>query len=295
MNFTPKVSIIIPVYNGSNYLKYAIESAISQNYVNFEIIVVNDGSNDGGATERIALSYGDKIRYFSKPNGGVATALNFGIKNMSGEYFSWLSHDDVYLPSKISSQIEYLTHLENKHTVLFSDFEIINESGVTLHKSIFDHNWLVKKPLYALLRSCIHGCSLLIAKSFFEKYGLFDESLKTTQDYDLWFKMIRHEKFIHIPQILIQSRQHPEQDTFKHPETNKEANILWIMMMKSLSKEEMLSCENSVFDFYLKMYLFLANNSPYDQATEYALQMAKKSSVVKYLLYKFKIRKLTQK
>lgn len=295
MNFTPKVSIIIPVYNGSNYLKYAIDSAISQDYANIEVIVVNDGSNDGGATEQIALSYGEKIRYFSKPNGGVATALNFAIKNMTGEYFSWLSHDDVYLPSKISSQIEYLSHLKNKHTVLFSDFEIINESGVTLHKSIFDHQWLEKKHLYALLRSCIHGCSLLIPKILFDRYGLFDESLKTTQDYDLWFKMIRHEKFIHISQILIQSRQHPEQDTFKHQNVLSEANELWIRMMKSLTKKEMLSCERNLFDFYYKMYLFLANNSPYKIATEYAFQMAKEESFANYMLCKLKIRKLTQK
>jgi glycosyltransferase involved in cell wall biosynthesis len=64
VNTTPKVSIVIPVYNGSNYLSQAIDSALAQTYPNIEIVVVNDGSNDGGATEKIALSYGDKVRYF---------------------------------------------------------------------------------------------------------------------------------------------------------------------------------------------------------------------------------------
>ena len=101
----PLVSIIIPVYNGSKYMCEAIESALSQTYDNIEILLINDGSADGGKTEEIALSYGNKIKYFYKENGGVSSALNFGIKNMKGEYFSWLSHDDSYEPKKIEKQI----------------------------------------------------------------------------------------------------------------------------------------------------------------------------------------------
>ena len=93
---SPLISIVIPVYNGSNYLREAIDSALRQTYKNIEVLVINDGSNDNGATARIAKSYGKKIRYFEKPNGGVATALNMGIQKMRGEYFSWLSHDDLY-------------------------------------------------------------------------------------------------------------------------------------------------------------------------------------------------------
>ena len=86
--YQPKISIVIPAYNASNYLAEAIDSALAQTYPNVEIIVVNDGSKDDGATERIALSYGDKIRYFSKENGGSSSALNTGIANMTGEWFS---------------------------------------------------------------------------------------------------------------------------------------------------------------------------------------------------------------
>ena len=82
------VSLIIPVYNGSNYLREAIESALAQTYPCCEVIVINDGSTDQGATEAIALSYGERIRYFSKANGGVASALNLGLREMRGSFFS---------------------------------------------------------------------------------------------------------------------------------------------------------------------------------------------------------------
>lgn len=71
--FRPFVTIVIPVFNGSNYLKEAIDSALAQTYKNLEILVVNDGSQDGGLTEAIALGYGNRIRYFSKQNGGTST------------------------------------------------------------------------------------------------------------------------------------------------------------------------------------------------------------------------------
>ena len=96
----PLVSIVIPVYRGANYMREAIDSALGQSWPRCEVIVVNDGSPDGGETERIALSYGDRIRYIAKENGGVSTALNEGIRQMKGEYFSWLSHDDEYRNKK---------------------------------------------------------------------------------------------------------------------------------------------------------------------------------------------------
>ena len=116
--FNPLVSIIIPVFNGSNYLEDAIQSCLNQYYKNIEILVINDGSDDDHATEQIAAKYKDKIRYFYKENGGCGSALNLGIQEMKGEYFSWLSHDDLYSPNKINSQIEVLSGLVNKNTII---------------------------------------------------------------------------------------------------------------------------------------------------------------------------------
>src|SRR6185295_17389252 len=95
------VSIVIPVFNGARYVGEAIESALAQTWPNTEVIVVNDGSDDGGATQRAIERYGGAVRVIVKPNGGVASALNAGIAAMRGQWFSWLSHDDLYLPTKI--------------------------------------------------------------------------------------------------------------------------------------------------------------------------------------------------
>lgn len=210
-SFSPKVSIVIPVYNGSNYLREAIESALHQTYSNREVLVVNDGSPDGGKTEKIARSYGDRIRYFYKENGGVGSALNLGIEKMTGEYFSWLSHDDVYYPRKLEAQIAYLNNLDKKDVILYSDFDIIDRSSRVIGRSTFP-SFKSEKFLYEVLfDSFLNGCTTLVAKRSFDKVGVFNEALKTTQDYDLWVRLAKHFDFMHIPEVLIQSRQHAEQ------------------------------------------------------------------------------------
>jgi glycosyltransferase involved in cell wall biosynthesis len=211
MVFEPKISIVIPVYNGANYLGEAVDSALGQTYKSVEIIVVNDGSNDGGETEKIAKSYGSRIRYFIKENGGVASALNFGIKRMTGEYFSWLSHDDVYYPSKLERQVEFLIGLEKKHVVLYGDFELVDGQSRTLGVCRLERK-ITESPLRAILSGCIHGCSTLVGKKVIDAVGLFSERLRTTQDFDMWLRIYENGfPILHIPEVQIKSRLHPEQ------------------------------------------------------------------------------------
>jgi glycosyltransferase involved in cell wall biosynthesis len=253
----PKVSIIIPVYNGEKYLREAIDSVLSQTYKNIEIIVVNDGSND--KTEEIALSYGDKIRYFSKENGGVSTALNLALTKMTGEYFSWLSHDDVYLPEKIEEQIDYL--IKNKelysNVILYSDYILINENSDILYSHVMDTKMLNKKPEYGLLRAAINGITLLIPKIAFEKCGNFDEKLRCTQDYDLWLKMMNKYKFVHMPAILAKSRVHKNQQSNINPRVLTEGNPLWIKMIESVPDKRKISLEGSIYNYYYEMACYV--------------------------------------
>ena len=149
-NFHPLVSIVIPVYNGSNYMREAIDSALNQSYDNIEVIVVNDGSTDNGATEAIALEYGDRIRYIAKENGGVATALNEGIKAMKGDYFSWLSHDDWISSEKIKNLINSLGDF-NKDTVVLSNYVNFSELDKKYYKS--DYSSPKRLSLFDVIRN----------------------------------------------------------------------------------------------------------------------------------------------
>ncbi len=277
MTTYPKVSIVIPVYNGANYMREAIDSAVSQTYKNLEIIVVNDGSNDNGETERIALSYGDKIRYFSKPNGGVATALNLAIREMRGEYFSWLSHDDVYNPEKIEHQINVLNSLANRNTIIYGGYEIINHKSKSLYFERPDKIFSIEQcntPLFLLMRGFIHGCTLLIPLKYFHEIDVFDETLLTTQDYALWFKFLRVAPIHFDKRILIKSRTHPDQGTHKITSRMDECNELWSGFLRNLTPEEMTIMEGSPYLFLHRSSIFLTNGSYY-QASKLAESMAK--------------------
>lgn len=124
----PKVSIVIPVYNGENFLREAIESALNQSYKNKEVIVVNDGSTDGEQTAAIANSFGSAIRYFHKENGGVASALNVALRSMQGDFFTWLSHDDLISPNRIETDVR-LFQANKQIRITFCKLAVIDGQG----------------------------------------------------------------------------------------------------------------------------------------------------------------------
>ena len=253
-DFNPLVSIVIPVYNGSNYMREAIDSALAQTYPNIEVIVVNDGSTDN--TDEIAKSYGNKIRYFIKENGGVSTALNLAIENMNGEYFSWLSHDDMYLPEKIESQIHILRSLKDKTTVIYGGYRYIDEKGGLICEVKLDNEFSLddlNKPLFSLLLNRISGCALLIHKMYFQTVGLFDETLRITQDYDLWFRILQNAGIYYDTHCLTLSRIHQRQ-TGKTPAalTSNEESLFWERTIKSIPAKKWME----IFPPYMHMELY---------------------------------------
>jgi len=215
----PLVSIIIPVYNGANYMKEAIDSAIAQTYKNIEIIVVNDGSIDDGKTEEIALQYGDKIRYFKKENGGSSSALNYGILKMNGQFFSWLSHDDVYMPDKIEKQIQIASQYADQDLIVVCDSVLINGEGKTIssRKSKIDGSLSAKDNFELLVRGHnINGCAVLLPKRIIDKVGFFDEEMVYLNDLDYWYRTTFCEpNFLYINNQLVKNRIHSQQVSVK--------------------------------------------------------------------------------
>ena len=275
--FKPKITIAIPVYNGSNFMKVAIDSAIAQTYDNKEILVINDGSTDNGETEKIALSYGNKIRYIKKENGGVATALNLAIKEMKGEYLSWLSHDDMYKPFKLEKQVEVLNKLQDKNTIIFSNVELIDERGdifcTTNYSNLLTHEELCQ-GIYPVIKGTVNGCSMLISKECFNKVGLFNENLKTSNDYEMWLRLFKKFNCYLIEEPLIQYRIHKNQDTTKSPYTLKEANKLWVDIINNLTVKEIEGWGFEPFNVYMDLY-FQMYYSKYNEAYPVAYKKAK--------------------
>ena len=210
MDSLPKVSIIIPVFNGSNYLREAIESALAQTWQNTEVIVVNDGSEDEGRTDAVAQSFGGRIRYFSKENGGVSSALNFGIRHMTGEWFAWLSHDDLYSPDRIENDIKVIKSHPNAK-VTFCNTYHINGKGETIRKNRFSGREISdSRQIFDL---GVNMCSMTIHKTCFDNAGLFDERNRTTQDVIMMLRLSMSYNFFLNEESVFYSREHPTRDT----------------------------------------------------------------------------------
>ena len=270
MAYRPLVSIVIPVYNGSDYLGEALDSALAQTYPDVEVLVVNDGSDDGGRTEAIALSCGDRIRYLRKENGGVASALNLGIREMRGEYFSWLSHDDVYLPRKVEREVAVLEKC-GEDAVAYSDYEVIDASS--RHVEVFRAGRISAPQFRMLLVTDIpvNGCTVLVPRRCLGKVGLFDERLKVCQDYDLWFRMARRYPFVHVPEVLLRSRMHPGQGTRRMTSTClAEGNANFTLWLDEIALDQSPSPDPALTRFFFRAAVRLKRRG-YIPAAEHAL------------------------
>lgn len=266
----PLVSIVIPVFNGGNFLKDAIDSALAQDYPNIEVIVVNDGSTDLGVTEKIALSYGGKIKYLKKKNGGVASALNLGISSMEGDFFSWLSHDDVYLPSKISNEIYALFKSKDVRNIVVEGYRVVDKNKRYLYtvnlRDTFSELEL-SKGLYSVIKGGVNGCSTLIHKSHFKRVGLFDENLPTTQDYEMWFRMFQGQNIIYLESSNVLSRSHEEQGSKKAEGPHIfECNELWINIARNVTENEVKKNFGTRCNYLKELYEFLKLSSYKDAA-----------------------------
>lgn len=257
--YMPMVSIVIPVYNGSNYLKEAIDSALEQTYGNCEVIVVNDGSTDNGATEDIARSYGKRIRYYEKENGGVASAINMGVRNMKGEYFAWLSHDDLFHPDKIEKQIQALIDIGDMNRTVFGNFEFMNmANGRSSMFRIEEHcdSDRIEKGIYPILFGAIHFCTMLVPKRRIQKVGLCDEGLKTTQDIEWIFRILRGKHSVFLKEPLTTVRLHDEQGKHHIREYDKEQGITHISFMESISDDEIQELFGTRSNYFSEMMHF---------------------------------------
>lgn len=276
----PLVSIIIPVYNGVEYISQAIESALKQDYENCEVIVINDGSNDDGATEEKVLSFGNKVRYYKKENGGVASALNYAINQMKGEYFSWLSHDDFYYPNKISEEITYLQQSKKDEKIVFCNYDILKmEQNQVSHINIekqFDEELLINN-YFSVLTAMIQFGGVLLHKSIFDKYGVFNEKLKTTQDFEFLFRVLKKEKIGFIKKSLYCIRHHSNQGSRTISSHSDDIDEMYCMFLDQIMSDEMKKMFGSEYNYYYRILWMLVSQQNLVKARKKCLTYLKQS------------------
>ncbi|MBC8492638.1 MAG: glycosyltransferase, partial [Chloroflexi bacterium] len=209
---SPRISVVIPVYNGTNYLREAIESVFAQTYTDYEVIIVDDGSTD--QTWSLIQSYGSRVRGIHKENGGISSALNCGIQQARGEYIAWLSHDDLFMPHKLERQIAMLTESPELGGC-YSDYFEIDAQGKVVQEKRMPYYPPERVIRHLLQYMFINGCTVLMRQSCFEREGLFDENLRYAQDANMWFRLLRRFAFGHIPEFLVKYRIHPGQGSHK--------------------------------------------------------------------------------
>lgn len=253
----PKVSIVIPVYNGSNFLVDAIESALGQTYENIEVIVVNDGSDDNGATKCVASKFGNRIKYIDKENGGVASALNVGISEMTGDYFAWLSHDDLFTPRKIEAQLCAIKRTFKSESIAFDNYALLNVStgkkSETRMSAFFEESEL-RKSIFPFLLFELHFSSLLIHKSILNSVGGFRQDLLTSQDNDMIFRLLKGRTLAFSDEIGSIVRLHDHSGTARnHNLVDTENSQLYLSFAKNIKKDEAANIFGCAGSFYSKI------------------------------------------
>ncbi len=191
----PLVTVVIAAYNRESCVGEAIESALGQETpFPFEIIVVDDGSTD--RTAEIARSYGEPVRVITKKNGGPASARNAGVLGARTPFIAFLDSDDLMLPGRLARQADFLT----KHpavAVTFGDIISDTHPGKSYLKSVHrlpyePGRWLtVARPYQRLLtrNNFVPNQTIMLRKDDYLQAGMMDESLRVSEDWDLWSRM----------------------------------------------------------------------------------------------------------
>lgn len=179
------ISIIIPAYNRGWIIKEAIDSVLAQIFDNFELIVVDDGSTDN--TLEVLSTYRDKIKVIKQNNRGVSAARNKGIISSAGNYIAFLDSDDLWLPGKLKKQFEFLN--DNPEALICQTEEIWLRNGKRVnqgkrHKK--ESGMFFEKSLELCM---VSPSAVMMKKNLFNIVGLFDETLLSCEDYDMWLRI----------------------------------------------------------------------------------------------------------
>ncbi len=209
----PRVSVIIPTYNRYPFLIEAVESVLSQSYRDFELIVIDDGSEDN--TAEITHRYPDRLRYFYQENQGASAARNQGIKVSRAELITFLDSDDLWDMDKLRYQVDFMESTPEAR-ICYTD-EIWIRRGVRVNprkRHRKNSGWIFDRALELCI---ISPSSVMIRRELLQEVAYFDEELAVCEDYDLWLRIASINPIYLIDKPLIIKRGgHPDQLSEKY-------------------------------------------------------------------------------
>ena len=206
MNHSPKISLVLPTYNDSQYIEQALNSALNQTYTDFEIIVVDDGSTDN--TRDLVDKYGNSIGYIYQENQGLASARNTGIEASKGKFLAFLDADDWFAENNLEAKASFLDKHQDVGWV-YSDWQYVDDEGNYLDKGSTRFKFSTKKvtghifPELVYNRNFISPCSAVIKKTALEAIGGFDPKVVCQEDWDLWLRLSLKYSVQYIDEVLV--------------------------------------------------------------------------------------------
>lgn len=220
----PQITVLMSVFNGSDYLPVAVESILNQSFTDFEFLIIDDGSSEPVIDD--ILSYGDdRIRTIRQENVGLTKSLNTGISLARGEYVARMDADDISLPDRLKNQFKVISR-SKRLDLVGTFFEIIDEKGNLVQKKE-----LIIDPVYRLWRLQFHNNyghgSMMFRKFSIIKVGMYDSRLRFAQDFDLWSRISKKDNTHIIPEFLYRYRMNTkgEQASVKNYDDQLQAAI----------------------------------------------------------------------
>lgn len=213
----PKISVIIPVYNGAQYLARAINSALAQTYPAHEIIVIDDESID--STPSVIERYKDRILTRRIKNSGAAGARNAGLEIATGDLVAFLDHDDIWFKDKLEKQVEAAERFPDVGLIC-CDFAVRYphlRNRIVKHFSVLPRlralnmdEPLKENPFKALIQEHFVGTSssVMVRRNVIKQVGLFNPAYRSSQDYDYWLRCALSTKFLILSDVLLYKKNH---------------------------------------------------------------------------------------
>ncbi len=244
------VSVIIPTFNRADRVIRAISSVLEQTFIDFEIIVIDDGSTD--ETEKTVARFNDRIKYIVQPaNLGVSAARNTGIKNSSAPFIAFLDSDDHWLPEKLEVQMRFFETSANAMACQTEEIWIRKGRRVNPRKKHLKPSGDIFEP--SLKLCLVSPSAVMLRRSLLDDVGLFDENLPACEDYDLWLRIAcRHPVYLIQQPLIIKEGGHSDQLSSRHKGMDRfrikalvkliKSGVLSEKQLRTASKELALKC-----------------------------------------------------